>query len=53
MKTQLHTLHEQKIKIDNAYVAEIKKSHRLTQIIYTLENESAMAQTIAQEKKNI
>ena len=47
LKAQLHNLQEHKIRIDNAYVAEIQKSHRLTQRIDTLENESTIYQALA------
>lgn len=53
LKAQLHNLQEQKIKIDNAYVAEIQKSHMLTERIDTLENESTISQTLSQAKENI
>jgi len=53
LKDQLKNLQEQKLKIDNSYVAELQKSHRLAQRIYFLESESVMAQNLAQAKENI
>lgn len=53
LKTQIKTLQAQKLKIDNSYLAELQKSHRLTQRIEQLENEFVMAQTLAQAKECI
>jgi len=43
----------QKIKNDTLYVEEMQKTHKLTGKIEELENESLMAQTLAQAKENI
>ena len=43
----------QKIKTDTLYVEEMQKTHRLTRKIQELEDESLMAQTLAQAKENI
>jgi len=43
----------QKINNDTLYVEEMQKSHRLTRRIEELENESLMAQTLAQAKEKI
>ena len=40
------------MKINNSYVAELQKSHRLTHRIEFLESDSVMAQTLAQAKEN-
>lgn len=41
------------MKIDNVYLSELQKTHRLTQRIEFLEHESYMAQKIAQAKETI
>lgn len=44
---------QQKIEVDIVYLAELQKTHRLTQRIEYLENKSIMADTMAQAKENI
>ena len=53
LKAQFENIQEQKLKINNKYVVELQKSHRQTQRIEQLENESVMAQTLAQANENI
>ena len=53
LKTQWNNLREKKLKIDNVYLAELQKTHKLTQKIEQLQNESIMAQTLAQAKEHI
>lgn len=53
LKTQLKTLQDNKLKIDNSYITELHKSHRINQRIEQLENEYVMAQTLAHDKECI
>ena len=53
LKYWLKNLRDQKLKIDNSYVAELPKFHGISQRIEFLESELAMDQNLAHSKENV
>lgn len=53
LQKKFKNLETQKMKNDTLYLEEMQKTHRLTKKIQELQDESLMAQTLAQAKENI